>query len=254
MYFMEIPFSTAELAAAVHETIAVNELPSCYVRPLVFRGYQELGVNPLNCPVQVVIAVWPWGAYLGEEALEKGVRAMVSSWRRIGPNTIPAAAKASGQYLNSQLAKIEAVHHGYEEAILLNEQGFVADGTGENIFVVHRGRVYTPPTAASCLPGITREVVLGLAAELGYETVERDLSRSDLYFADEVFMTGTAAEVTPVASVDDHEIGAGPVTHHIQSAFFDLAHGRSPRSGEHLEFPGDDPNVPASEAAASAAP
>ena len=237
MYFMEIPFTNAELAAAVHETIAANSLPSCYVRPLVFRGYNELGVNPLSCPVQVVVAVWPWGAYLGEDALSKGIRAMVSSWRRIGPNTIPAAAKATGQYLNSQLAKIEAVKHGYDEAILLNESGYVADGTGENVFVVHRGRLLTPPTAASCLPGITREAIIGIAAELGYETSERDVTRSDLYYADEVFLTGTAAEVTPVASVDDHEIGTGPVTARIQEAFFDLVHGRSPRSHEHLEYP-----------------
>jgi branched-chain amino acid aminotransferase len=252
MYFMDIPYTNAELAAAIHETVAVNELPSCYIRPLVFRGFHELGVNPLGCPVQVVIAAWPWGAYLGEDALQNGVRAMISSWRRIGPNTIPAAAKAGGQYLNSQLAKIEAVKHGYEEAILLNEQGFIADGTGENIFAVHGGRISTPPTAASCLPGITREAVIGLAADLGYETVTRDLTRADLYFADEVFMTGTAAEVTPVASVDDHEIGPGPVTKAVQDAFFDVVHGRSPRSDEHLEYPADGAAVSPGEASARA--
>jgi branched-chain amino acid aminotransferase len=237
LYHMEIPFRNDELAAAVHDTIAVNALPSCYVRPIAFRGYGELGINPLNCPVQVAIAVWPWGAYLGEEAFETGVRAMISSWRRIGPNTIPAAAKGSGQYLNSQLAKIEAIKHGYDEAILLNEAGMIADGTGENVFVVHRGRLLTPPTAASCLPGITRETIIRLAAHLGHETVEREITRSDLYFADEVFLTGTAAEVTPVASVDDHQIGPGPVTKAIQAAFFDLVHGRSPLSAEYLEYP-----------------
>jgi branched-chain amino acid aminotransferase len=184
-----------------------------------------------------MIAVWPWGAYLGEAALEHGIRAMVSSWRRIGPNTIPAAAKASGQYLNSQLAKLEAMKHGYDEALLLNELGYVADGSGENVFVVHRGRLMTPPTQASCLPGITREAVIRIAADHGYETVERDLTRADLYFADEAFLTGTAAEVTPIASVDDHELGAGPVTRELQSAFFDVVHGRSPLSAEYLEYP-----------------
>jgi branched-chain amino acid aminotransferase len=237
MYFMPLRYTNAELAAAVHETVAANALPSCYVRPLVFRGYGEMGVNPLDSPVQVAIATWPWGAYLGEGALKDGVRAMVSSWRRIGPNTIPAAAKGTGQYLNSQLAKIEAVKHGYDEAILLNEAGFVADGTGENLFVVKDGALLTPPTQASCLSGITREAVIELAAGLGHETRERDLTRADLYFADEVFLTGTAAEVTPVRSVDDHEVGAGPVTAAIQAAFFDVVHGRSPRSAAFLEFP-----------------
>ena len=240
LYYMEIPFSTAELADAVHQTIEVNGLPSCYVRPLVFRGYAELGINPLTCPVQVAVAVWPWGAYLGEAALESGVRAMISSWRRIGPNTVPAAAKATGQYLNSQLAKLEALKHGYDEAILLNELGNVADGTGENVFVVHRGRILTPPTQASCLPGITRETVMRIAGELGYEVLERDVTRTDLYFADEVFLTGTAAEVTPVASVDDHPIGPGPITRAVQSLFFDVVHGRSPLSAEYLEFPAGD--------------
>jgi branched-chain amino acid aminotransferase len=237
MYFMPLPYAVAELAAAVHETVAANGLPSCYVRPLVFRGYGEMGVNPLDSPVQVAIATWPWGAYLGEGALEQGVRAMVSSWRRIGPNTIPAAAKGTGQYLNSQLAKIEAVKHGYDEAILLNEAGFVADGSGENVFVVKDGALLTPPTQASCLPGITREAVIEIAAGLGHETREHDLTRADLYFADEVFLTGTAAEVTPVRSVDDHEVGAGPVTAAIQQAFFDVVHGRSPSSAAYLEFP-----------------
>jgi branched-chain amino acid aminotransferase len=237
MYFMPIPFTTDELRQAVHDTIAANNLPSCYVRPLVFRGYGSMGVNPLNNPVNAIIAVWSWGAYLGEEALQTGIRAMVSSWRRIGPNTIPATAKASGQYLNSQLAKIEAIKHGYDEAILLNESGTVADGSGENVFIVHRGRVYTPPTQASCLPGITRDAVITIAGELGYETSERELTRSDLYFADEVFFTGTAAEVTPIASVDDHHVGVGPVTKAIQTTFFDVVHGRHARSRDYLEYP-----------------
>ncbi len=242
LYFMELPYSTAELAAATHELIAANDLPACYIRPLVWRGYGQIGVNPLGAPVQVMIAAWPWGAYLGEEALRSGIRAMVSSWRRIGPNTIPATAKGTGQYLNSQLAKIEAVKHGYEEAILLNEQGYLADGSGENIFVVRGDTLYTPATSSSCLPGITRTTVIRIASDLGYRTVEHDLlTRSDLYFADEVFVTGTAAEVTPVSSVDDHEIGTGPVTKRIQDAFFDLVHGRSPLSADLLEYPTTSP-------------
>lgn len=238
LYYMDLPYTSTELAAATHDLIAANDLPSCYIRPLAWRGYGQIGVNPLGAPVQMMIAAWPWGAYLGDEALSKGIRAMVSSWRRIGPNTIPATAKGTGQYLNSQLAKIEAVKHGYEEAILLNEQGYLADGSGENIFLVREGRLYTPATSSSCLPGITRQTVIRIASELGYETVEHDLlTRSDLYFADEVFVTGTAAEITPVASVDDHEIGAGPITKQIQTSFFDMVHGRSALSAEYLEYP-----------------
>jgi branched-chain amino acid aminotransferase len=237
VYYMPVPFSLEELRAATHETIAANGVSSCYVRPLVWRGYGELGVKPLHSPVDVAIAVWPWGAYLGEEALEHGVRVMISSWRRIGPNTVPATAKASGQYLNSQLAKLEAVKSGYDEALLLNEQGFVADGSGENVFVVRDGVLSTPPNTASCLPGITRDTVVRIARQLGYEVVERDLVRTELYHADEVFLTGTAAEVTPVRSVDDHEVGAGPVTRAIQQEFFAVTGGRSPLSAEYLDYP-----------------
>ena len=210
VYFMQLPYSIEELRQATHDVIAANGLDTCYVRPLAFRGYGELGINPLNCPVDVIIAVWPWGAYLGEEALEHGVRVMTSSWRRIGPNTLPAAAKASGQYLNSQLAKMEAMHSGYDEAILLNEQGYLADGSGENVFVVRDGVLTTPPTTASCLPGITRDTVIRIARGMGYEVREVDVVRTDLYHADEVFFTGTAAEITPIRSIDDHEVGAGP--------------------------------------------
>ncbi len=236
-YYMDVPYSLEELAAATHETIAANRLPSCYIRPLVFRGHGEMGVNPLNCPIHVMIAVWTWGAYLGEAALENGIRCMISSWRRIGPNMIPATAKASGQYLNSQLAKMEALKHGFDEAILLNEQGMIADGSGENVFAVQKGRLLTPPISASCLPGITRAAVMEMAAEMGIETIERDLTRAELYFADEVFLTGTAAEVTPVASLDDHHIGTGPITKQIQKTFFDVVHGRHPLSDTYLEFP-----------------
>ena len=190
VYFLELPYSTDELRAAVHETLAANELETCYVRPIVFRGYGEMGINPLNCPVDVVIAVWPWGAYLGEEALEHGVRVGISSWRRIGPNTVPAAAKASGQYLNSQLAKLEAMKSGYDEAILLNEQGYLADGSGENVFVIRDGVLATPPVTASCLPGITRDTVIRIGRELGHDVQERDVVRTDLYHADELFFCG----------------------------------------------------------------
>ena len=240
---MDLPYSQEELRQATHDMLAANEMGSCYVRPIAFRGYGELGINPLNCPVDVVIAVWPWGAYLGEEALESGVRVTTSSWRRIGPNTVPAAAKASGQYLNSQLAKIEALKAGFDEAILLNEQGFLADGSGENVFVVRDGVLSTPPTTSSCLPGITRETVIRIARDKGYEVHERDVVRTDLYHADEVFFTGTAAEVTPIRSVDDHEIGPGPITREIQQEFFAITHGRSPLSDEYLDFPDRGPRA-----------
>ncbi len=235
-YYMEIPFSVEDLRQATHDVIAANELPSCYIRPLVFRGHGEMGVNPLNCPVHTMIAVWKWGAYLGDEAIKNGIRCMISSWRRIGPNQIPATAKASGQYLNSQLAKIEALKHGFDEAILLNEVGMVADGSGENVFAVIGGQLHTPPVSSSCLPGITRLAVIEIAETLGIETIERELTRSELYFADEVFLTGTAAEVTPVASLDDHQIGPGAITRQIQTIFFDVVHGRHELSDQYLDY------------------
>jgi branched-chain amino acid aminotransferase len=196
-----------------------------------------MGVNPLNCPVHTMIAVWKWGAYLGDEAIQNGIRCMISSWRRIGPNMIPATAKASGQYLNSQLAKMEALKHGYDEAILLNEAGLIADGSGENVFAVMKGKLYTPPISASCLPCITRHAVMEMAETIGIETVERELTRAELYFADEVFLTGTAAEVTPVASLDDHHIGKGPITQQIQDIFFATVHGKHELSTTYLEYP-----------------
>jgi branched-chain amino acid aminotransferase len=235
---MQIGYEVAELAAAVHETVAVNEQASCYVRPIVFRGYGPMGLYPRDNPVEVAVAVWPWGAYLGEEALDQGVRCKISSLRRIGPNTLPPAAKATGQYINSVLAKLESANAGYDEAILLNEQGFVADGSGENVFAVRDRVLYTPPTTASCLPGITRDTVMRIAATLGYPVREVDLVRTDLYFADEVFLCGTAAEVTPVASVDDHRTGGrGPVTEEIQRTFFDIVSGRDERFADLLEYP-----------------
>jgi branched-chain amino acid aminotransferase len=247
LLYMELPYSLAELRAACYELIAANGLAECYLRPLAFYGYGELGVHPGTNPIDVVIMSWPWGAYLGDEALQSGVRAKVSSWKRIGPNTIPHAAKATGIYLNSMLAVVEATRAGYEEAILLTDDGFVADGSGENIFIVKDEILSTPDLSASILPGITRQTILEIANALGYAAHERQVIRSDIYVADEVFMCGTAAEVTPVRSVDDHEIGPpGPVTKKIQSAFFDAVRGRDERWSRWLEFPEKTPTAPGS--------
>ncbi len=238
LYEMDLGIGLPELAAAIHETIAANGVESCYVRPIVYRGYGEMGLFALNNPVDVAIAVWPWGAYLGEEALQNGVRCKVSSFRRYGPNTLPPAAKASGQYINSVLAKHEAHRCGYDEAILLNEQGFLADGSGENVFVIKDGVLYTPPTSDSCLPGITRDSVIRIARSLGHDVREATLVRTDLYFADEAFLCGTAAEVTPIASVDGQEIGGrGPITKQVQDVFFATVEGRDERFAEFLEYP-----------------
>jgi branched-chain amino acid aminotransferase len=236
MYYMPIPFSREELRLAVHRLLAANDLGSCYIRPLVMRGYGTMGLFPLEASVDVAIAAWEWGAYLGEEGLRSGIRAKVSSWRRIGNNTIPATAKAGGQYLNSILAKIETHKAGYQEAILLNEHGFVADGSGENIFVVKDGTIFTPDLSASILPGITRDTLIQIASDLGYEVVLKNLIRTDLYLADEVFMSGTAAEVTPLRAVDDHELGVGPVTMEIQKAYLDTARGQSERWAHWLDY------------------
>jgi branched-chain amino acid aminotransferase len=244
---MELPYSVEELRAASHELIAANGLSECYLRPIAFYGYGELGVHPGTNPVDVVLMTWPWGAYLGEEALNKGIRAKVSSWKRVGPNTIPHVAKATGIYLNSMLAVIEATRAGYEEAILLTDDGYVADGSGENVFVVKDEIISTPDLSASILPGITRQVVMEIAQTLGYAVHERHLIRSDLYVADELFMCGTAAEVTPVRSIDDHEIGdPGPVTKAIQDVFFAAVRGRDERFSRWLEYPEKTPAAPGS--------
>jgi branched-chain amino acid aminotransferase len=236
MYYMPIPFSREELRLAVHRLLAANDLGSCYIRPLVMRGYGTMGLFPLEASVDVAIAAWEWGAYLGEEGLRSGIRAKVSSWRRIGNNTIPATAKAGGQYLNSILAKIETHKAGYQEAILLNEHGFVADGSGENIFVVKAGRLVTPPITASILEGITRATIIELAADEGIEVAERDVTRAALYAADELFITGTAAEVCPVNEVDDHLLGPpGPITRRLQERFFAVTEGRDPRYAAWLD-------------------
>jgi branched-chain amino acid aminotransferase len=228
LYHLDIPFSAEALSEAVKETIRANELSACYIRPLVFRGYGEMGVNPLSAPVNVVIAVWPWGAYLGEQGLEQGVRVKISSWRRNDQNSLPAAAKATGQYINGVLAKIEAIKAGYDEAIMLNQMGYITDGTGENVFVVRQGVLLTPPTQSGCLDGITRATVMSMAGDLGYEVREENLVRTDLYHADEAFFTGTAAEVTPVREVDDRVVGEGtrgPITKEIQGTFFAATKG-----------------------------
>jgi len=234
---MELPFSVEELKAACNEVIGVNGLPECYLRPLAFYGYGELGVRPTGCPVDVVIMSWPWGTYLGDDALENGVRAKISSWQRIGPNVIPHVAKATGVYLNSMLAVLEASKAGYEEAILLTETGYVADGSGENIFVVKNGRIATPDLSSSILPGITRDSVIQIAQDLGYTVEEKNLVRADLYLADEIFMCGTAAEVTPVRAVDDREVGdPGPITREIQSAYLDTVRGKREQWSHWLEY------------------
>jgi branched-chain amino acid aminotransferase len=228
LYHMEIPFSQEAVADAIRETIRANGLSSCYIRPLAFRGYGEMGVNPLNAPVNVMIAVWPWGAYLGEEALEQGVRVKISSWKRNDQNSLPASAKATGQYINGVLAKVESLKAGYDEAIMLNHAGYVTDGSGENVFIARSGTLFTPPISAGCLDGITRASVMKFARDLGYEVRETNLTRADLYNADEAFFTGTAAEVTPIREVDDRQVGEGtrgPLTKEIQGVFFSATKG-----------------------------
>src|ERR687898_2922013 len=208
LLYMDLSYSVEELREVSLELIGINGLPECYLRPIAFYGYGELGVSTAGNPVDVVIMSWPWGTYLGDEGLKNGIRAKISSWKRVGANTIPHAAKATGIYLNSMLAVIEAQRAGYEEAILLPDDRYIPDGSGENVFVVKDEVISTPDLSASILPGITRQAVMEIAQTLGYAVHERQLIRSDLYVADEVFMCGTAAEVTPVRSVDDHEVGA----------------------------------------------
>jgi branched-chain amino acid aminotransferase len=237
LLYMEIPYSVEELRTAHFELIGANGLPECYLRPLAFFGYGELRVGATGNPVDVAIISWPWGAYLGDEGLKHGIRCKISSWKRIGPNVIPHAAKATGVYLNSVLATTEAVRAGYDEAIMLTDDGYIADGPGENVFVVKNGVIWTPPLATSILPGITRDTIIQMAQDLGYEVREQNLIRSDLTLADEVFMTGTAAEVTPLRAVDDIELDApGPVTKEIQTAYLDTVRGRSERWTHWLDY------------------
>ena len=231
IYAMDVPFTQDELIQGAKDTVRENGMDACYVRPLVWRGYAEMGINPLHASVNCAIAVWEWATYLGQDCLDNGARVTISSWRKHDPNIIPPAAKATGQYINSGLAKIQAVKAGYDDAIMLSHDGYVADGTGENLFIIRDGVLHTPPESSGILLGITRDSVMRIARDLGYEVQERELVRSDLYTADEVFFTGTAAEVTPIKEVDDRTIGAGgrgPMTERIQSTFFEAVKGRIP--------------------------
>jgi branched-chain amino acid aminotransferase len=237
LFMIDMPYSVEELVEATRETIRVNDVDSCYIRPIVYLGYGEMGLNPLPCPVQVSIAVWPWGTYLGDEGLKHGVRMKVSSWRRMDPNVNPVAAKGTGIYINSSLAKVEALKAGYDEAILLNTQGFVAECTGENLFVVRDGVLLTPPLSSGALEGITRDSVMTIARDLGFDVRESDLLRSDLYSADEAFLTGTAAELVPMRSVDDREIGEpGEITRKIQETYFAAVHGEVEQYKHWLDY------------------
>ncbi len=236
LYYLPLGYSTEELRTATHELINRNGLNSCYIRPLAFRGYGEMGLYAQSAPVDVTIAVWPWGAYLGDEGKRNGIRAKVSSWRRISPAGLIPHAKASGQYLNSILAKTDAAQSGFDEAILLDESGVVCEGSGENIFIVKGGELSTPGHTASILDGISRNSVIQIAGDLGYSVVERDIARSELYLADEVFLCGTAAELVPVREIDGHELGEpGEVTLRIQSKFEDALHGRAPEYSHWLD-------------------
>jgi len=229
---IDIPFSRQQLVQAVKQTVAANGLSECYIRPIVYLGYGEMGLNPLPCPVNVAVAAWPWGVYLGEEGVQKGVRVKVSSWQRHDPNAMPPAAKGTALYLNSSLAKVEALKAGYDEAVLLSPQGYVSECTGENIFVVRNDRLLTPPVAAGALEGITQASVIAIAKDLGLEVEHANLLRSDLYTAEEAFLTGTAAELVPVRSVDDREVGdgaPGPVTRKLQELFRAAVHGQVER-------------------------
>ena len=243
LYYMPIPYTREELRQATHELLIANGLRECYIRPIVFRGYGTMGLLPLEAPVDVSIAAWPWGAYLGEESGRTGIRAKVSTWRRLPSDSVNPQAKASGTYLNSILAKIEATKAGYEEAILLDPAGFVCEGSGENLFMVAEGQVVTPSLASGALDGISRRSLIQIATDLDYEVVERSIARAELYLADEVFVTGTAAELVPLREVDDHVIGEGvrgPVTTVLQGVFNGALRGREPRYAawlDHVEVP-----------------
>jgi branched-chain amino acid aminotransferase len=230
IYRMEIPYTIEQLVEAMIETVRANRLPSCYIRPIVLRGYGNVGVLPTDNPLETYIAVWEWGKYLGDEALAQGVDVCVSSWTRIAPNTLPALAKAGANYMNSQLIRMEAHTNGYAEGIALDDAGFVSEGSGENIFVVRDGKILTPPLGNSVLPGITRDSIIQLARSLGFEVVETQVPRELLYIADEVFFTGTAAEITPIRSVDRVTVGKGrrgPVAEKLQREFFAIVEGKA---------------------------
>jgi branched-chain amino acid aminotransferase len=237
LYYMDLPYTNEQLREVTHELISRNGFKSCYIRPLVWRGYGPMGLNPLENPVEAMIAVWEWGAYLGEEGKRNGVRASVSSYRRISSESLIPHAKASGQYLNSVLAKIESLKAGYEEAILLDDKGYVCEGTGENVFVIKDGVIHTPGQADAILDGINRKSCIQIARDLGYDVIERNIARAELALADEVFLTGTAAELTPMREIDDIEIGPpGPITREIQGVFEDALYGRDARYADWLDL------------------
>jgi branched-chain amino acid aminotransferase len=238
MYYMDIPYTKEQIREATLELISRNNLKSCYVRPVVYRGAGPMGLYPLDCPVEAFIAAYEWPTYLGEEGKQRGVRGKVTSWRRIGHDALIPAAKANGQYINSVLAKVEADKAGYEEGILLDQRGMVCEGTGENLFVIRDGVIATPGFPASILGGISRASAIEIARDLGYTVEERDVARGELYIAEEIFMTGTAAELTPLREVDDHPVGSGepgPITRAVQTAFEDALHGRSDRYAHWLD-------------------
>jgi branched-chain amino acid aminotransferase len=228
IYRMELPFGNEELAEAMLELVRLNEMDSCYIRPIAMRGYGEIGVNGMKNPIDIYLACWQWGKYLGEEALSEGVDVCVSTWTRLAPNTLPSLAKAGANYMNSQLIKMEAVLNGYSEGIALDTNGYVSEGSGENIFVVRDGKIHTPPLGASVLPGITRDTVVTLARRAGIPVVEGIIPREFLYIADEVFFSGTAAEITPIRSIDKIVIGSGrrgPIAERLQKEFFGVVNG-----------------------------
>ncbi len=239
IYRMETPLTRASVETAILDTIRANQFKACYIRPIIYRGYEALGVNPFPCPVDTAILLWEWGKYLGDDALEKGVDVKVSSWTRMAPNTFPSLAKSSANYANSGLIKMEAIVDGYAEGLALDSFGFISEGSGENVFLVRNGILYTPPQTASILPGITRDSVITLARDLGYRVREEMLPRELLYIADEVFFAGTAVEITPVRSVDKLQVGngrRGPVTEAIQRAFFDVINGEVPDTYDWLTY------------------
>jgi branched-chain amino acid aminotransferase len=241
IFMIDVPFTPEQIIEATKTTVRVNGLAECYIRPLVYLGYGEMGLNPLPCPVNVSIAVWPWGAYLGDEGIANGVRMKISSWQRHGPNALPPAAKGTGMYINSSMAKIEALKAGYDEAILLSPQGYVSECTGENLFIIRGGRILTPPFSAGALEGITQDSVITIARDLGFDVEFTNILRSDLYVADEAFLTGTAAEVVPINSVDDRLVGdgqPGAVTRRIQETFRAAVRGKVDKYKDWVEHVG----------------
>jgi branched-chain amino acid aminotransferase len=237
---MDLPYSEDEVFDAIKLTVRVNGLDSCYVRPLAYLGSGEMGLNPTLCKVQVAIAVWPWGAYLGDEAIANGIRLKVSSWARNDPRAIPTAAKGTGMYINSSLAKVEAMRAGYDEALMCTTSGLISEGTGENIFVVRDGRLFTPPSSSvGALEGVTANTVTTIARDHGYSVTEREMRRTDLYMADEAFLTGTAAEIVPIGSVDDRPVGTGepgPITREIQETYFATVRGTVDQYKDWLDY------------------